>query len=515
MPTQGNVGRTNDGSRLIARDSFLNLLSAVLPLLAALVAIPITIREYGLDRYGVILICQVVLGYFAFVDFGLGKATSRFLSEAITMRDSVRISQILWFSVAASLVFGGVVGVAIAMLAPLLAQGVFHVTTGLREETTLAFFFVAFAAPFGAMGNVVFGAIDASKRFGLSNLVQLPSQVMAHLLPIVLLPLGHDSSKVVLGFGVMRALTCVGGLACAIQTLGASWLPARRGGGSAACLFKYSLWLSVSSLASPLLAWLDRFILGSKLSVAAVATYSVPSNLVSRLLLIPASMWRALFPRMSAAGAANSWSVTLRWTRYQLVILVPAGMAIILAGPWFMRTWLGNAVGGDLGPVLQILVLGGIFNSAAYGPLTYLQATGRPDIPARWHALELVLYVPILLLAVARAGVVGAAITWTARVTLDCILLMASARSVGPASNNGEIWRVFLLLLVGCALLPLSNLLDTVAGSGVARVVLSVVMMGGCALLSWFVGLAASERSSFARIRSDPVLATDQVIGER
>ena len=346
MSTQSNVERTNDGSRLIARDSFLNLLSAVLPLLAALVAIPITIREYGLDRYGVILICQVVLGYFAFVDFGLGKATSRFLAEAIAARDSARISQILWFSVGASSVLGGVVGVCNCPAGSLAFAGRIPCDHRPASGDDPCILLRGIRGAFRGPGNVVFGAIDASKRFGLSNLVQLPSQVMAHLLPIALLPFGHDSSKVVLGFGVMRALTCVGGLACAIQTLGASWLPARTGARGSAHLFKYSLWLSVSSLASPLLAWLDRFILGSKLSVAAVATYSVPSNLVSRLLLIPASTWRALFPRMSAAGATNSWAVTLRWTRYQLVMLVPAGMAIILAGPWFMRTWLGELRGG-------------------------------------------------------------------------------------------------------------------------------------------------------------------------
>jgi len=78
---------------------------------------------------------------------------------------------------------------------------------------------------------------------------------------------------------------------------------------------------------------------------------------------------------------------------------------------------------------LQILMLGILTNSLAFIPYALIQADGRPDITAKLHLIELPIYLILLWYALHSWGIVGAAIAWSFRVTLDWAMLLAIATS--------------------------------------------------------------------------------------
>ena len=69
-------------SRLLARNTALNVAGQAVPLVAALVAIPWLIRGLGADRFGVLTLAWAAIGYFGLVDLGLGRA----LTHAVATR---------------------------------------------------------------------------------------------------------------------------------------------------------------------------------------------------------------------------------------------------------------------------------------------------------------------------------------------------------------------------------------------------------------------------------------------
>src|SRR5205085_1624642 len=81
-------------------------------------------------------------------------------------------------------------------------------------------------------------------------------------------------------------------------------------------------------------------------------------------------------------------------------------------------------------PVGEVLLLGMWLNSLAVIPYAFLQAQGRPDLPAKFHVLEVPPYIGGLVLGLHTGGILGAAWAWTARAGADGVLLFAAARTV-------------------------------------------------------------------------------------
>src|SRR3984893_10134754 len=94
-----------DGTRL-ARNSALNFVGQLLPLVAGIVLIPYIVRGLGPDRFGLLGIVWVVFGYFSLLDLGLGRATTKFLADWLAREETSRISEMVWSSIFLQVLLG-------------------------------------------------------------------------------------------------------------------------------------------------------------------------------------------------------------------------------------------------------------------------------------------------------------------------------------------------------------------------------------------------------------------------
>ena len=62
-------------------------------------------------------------------------------------------------------------------------------------------------------------------------------------------------------------------------------------------------------------------------------------------------------------------------------------------------------------------------------------------MPAKFHMIELVIHVPFAWYLVGAYGINGAASAWTARVTLDTILMLVAANRIVPVSLRRVFWN--------------------------------------------------------------------------
>ncbi|MGC9217346.1 oligosaccharide flippase family protein, partial [Acidithiobacillus sp.] len=194
-------------------------------------------------------------------------------------------------------------------------------------------------------------------------------------------------------------------------------------------LLRYGGWITVTGLVGPLLTVFDRFIIGAKIGMVAVTAYTVPYNLVMYLSILPGSLQTALFPRFAMVDSAEAKALAARAVLAIAAIMTPLVVLGLLLIKPFLFFWIGASLAEKAAPVGQILLLGIWINTLAFIPFTYLQGRGRPDLPAKFHVLELLPYAGILWILIDLLGVPGAAWAWDLRVLADAVLLFWAAQT--------------------------------------------------------------------------------------
>ena len=88
------MARLEISGRLLARSSVLNFAGQALPLCLTVVTIPLIIRALGVERFGLLSIAWVVLEYFVIFDCGLGRASAKYVAEALGKGEQGQISRL-------------------------------------------------------------------------------------------------------------------------------------------------------------------------------------------------------------------------------------------------------------------------------------------------------------------------------------------------------------------------------------------------------------------------------------
>ncbi len=130
-------------SRLLARNAVLNLVGQGAPLVVAVLAMPQVIRGLGPERYGILSMAWIVLGYFGIFDLGLGRAATRFVASALGSGSEESVPTIAWTAVLVQTALGVLGALVLAATTPLLANRILNIPPGLGDEARSSFYVLA------------------------------------------------------------------------------------------------------------------------------------------------------------------------------------------------------------------------------------------------------------------------------------------------------------------------------------------------------------------------------------
>jgi len=250
--------------------------------------------------------------------------------------------------------------------------------------------------------------------------------------------------------------------------------------------------MTVSNIVGPLMVTLDRFLIGSLLSVGAVAYYATPYEVVTKIWIIPGAAVAVMFPAFSTCFVQDRSRAALlygRSVKYLLLVLFPLVLLVVVLAQDGLRLWLGAEFAQHSARVLQWLAVGVFINSIAQVPFALLQGVGKPDLTAKLHLIELPLYIGVLWWLTKSYGIEGAAIAWTARVAFDSLILFVLAKQFLPIripfSSQTILLEVLALVTLALATIP-QNLMSK--GAFFLMIVFSF------SLCAWFLVLSPEER---------------------
>jgi O-antigen/teichoic acid export membrane protein len=420
---------------VIARNTIMNLAGLALPVIVGVATIPLTIRLMGTDRFGILSLAWVVFGYFSYLDLGLGMATTRFVAEALGKRDMEQIPRYFWTTVTFQFVMGLLGAAALSLTASFLVDHVLNIPASFVQESKTTFYLLAAALPPVLVSASFRGALEARQRFDLVNLVKIPSSILNYGLPPLGAALGLKLPGIILLLIITRLLTLV--VLCVLcfkifPILRRRFVFQRQ---ALKPVLHYGIWVMVSNAIGPILVYLDRFLIGTILTVAAVSYYTAPYESVMRLGIVPYSVLMTLFPMFSLLeGGGDEARQRLFFRQSIKFLLVSMGfVAVILV--FFADRFLGLYLGAEYAQkgtlVFQIIAVGFFLYSLTIVPYSFLQGIGRSDLVAKFYLAELVIYVPLAWLTIRAWGIAGAALAWTIRVAMDMVLMFLAARKLG------------------------------------------------------------------------------------
>ncbi len=447
--------------KLLARNTALNLIFQIIPLLLAILTIPVTIRGLGTDRFGMLGIAWMVMGYFSLFDLGLSRALIKFVGEKLALNQEKEIPEYFWTSLLIMTGLGLLAAVLVVWGANSLALRVLKIPAALTGESIIAFIVMGCSIPVVITTVALWGVMEARQKFLQVNIIRTVNGILTMVIPIIALPftthigyiiLAMMAAKFVLWFVSFRVCLNIMPILKQVRITRQAVVP----------LLKLGGWMSVSNMISPVMVYFDRFLIGAILSVAAVAYYITPYEIVTKLLIIAVALNRVLFPAFSASHKLDVERTMRMYTlgrKVLIVFLFPVVLLIIILAHAGLTLWVGKDFAEQSTLVMQCLAIGVFFNAPAQVAVSILQGSGRADLTAKLHLVETPLYLGLFWVLVHRFGINGAAITWSARIFFDMAILFFMVYRVHSSVKTGYLveWTMLLMTLafIIATLLPL------------------------------------------------------------
>ena len=406
----------------VGKNTGYNLVGAILPMILGLISVPLYLKLIGPERYGILSLAWLILGYFGVFDLGLGRAATQRIAA---LRDASPDERATAFGTALTCnILVGLIGAGIIWpIASLVFARSIAMSPALRAEAVASAPLLALALPVATVMGVLSGALMGREKFLATNRTSVISTTLFQLMPIIVAWWVGPNLRVLLLASLAARLV---GLAmfwrhCCDEFGRHAWRRFDRR--QMFELLGFGGWVTVGGLFIPLLVMADRFIIGSRLGAVAVTIYTVPTQITSRLSPIAGALCNALFPRFATASTVEADRLTANGLMVLFAMLTPCvafGLGIMAPA---LHLWLGAEIGDPAGPIGRIMLLTAWLNVFGQVPFARIQATGFPETVAKANMAEVPFYLGLLWFLISIAGLEGAALAALVRVFFDTHLM--------------------------------------------------------------------------------------------
>lgn len=310
-----------------------------------------------------------------------------------------------------------------------LVYDLFNISAIYQQETVLGIYWLAITIPFVIVSTGLLGILEGQQYFGWTAIVRAPLGILMFLAPLITLQWTTSLEWVLASLFIVRVTAWIALMVITTYTL-RNYPGWKTDMGELKSLFVFGGWITVSNIISPMMVYFDRFYIAAVLSVAVVAFYTTPFDLLTKALIVPFALVGVMFASFATDWQQDKLKVVKQFKLSILaviVVMVPFSLITFFFAKFGMTLWLGEDFALQSYEIVQWLSVGILLNAIAMVPFALIQAAGRADITAKLHLIELPFYALLLWLLVAEYGLIGAAMAWVFRVALDALVLMVIA----------------------------------------------------------------------------------------
>lgn len=417
----------------ILKNVLFNLLGYIIPLLFAIILIPLIIKNLGIERFGILNIVWILIGYFSFFDFGFGRALTKIISEKVSSRNYNEIPDFFWTSFFFVLLVSIIIAVIIYFLIPIFVFSFFKISAEYHQETLKTFYLLTFSIPVVATTSCMRGLLEAYHRFDLTNFIRIGFGISTFLIPTIVFFFGNSLVLIAVLLLFSRGIVWIIYLILCFKLNPEIKMRLKFNKNVIKSILRFSTWMMLSNIVIPVITYLDRFLIGGLISAESLTYYSTPYEVVTKLTIFSGAIANVMFPTFSGSFLLDplyTFRLSVRTIKYIFIILFPIIFLIINFSREILFIWLGENFSVISTHVLQLLSLGVLFNSLAYIPFSYIEGIGKPDITAKVQFYEMPLYILLLYIFIKFWGINGAAVIYAMRMLIDLFILFYMMRKL-------------------------------------------------------------------------------------
>ncbi|MDD2719898.1 MAG: oligosaccharide flippase family protein [Gallionella sp.] len=410
------------------KNTIANIAGAIIPLIFSILTVPLYLKLIGEERYGILAVIWVLLGYFGVFDLGLGKATTQRMAS---IESESERSELLWTVLALTIVLGVLGGLVLLFSSDWMLTHLFSLEGDSRREALDSTSWLPVGLILLLLNSAMKGSLQARERFVEINSASVLGDSMAQLLPLIAAWFGYVTIDLLLpAVLAARLLTAVLLFVQCYRHVPLS-KSLRIKMTHVKPLLTYGGWASMVTMSGPLMTVIERTVIASIAGAKGVTFFTVPFNLVSKLSILPNSYGGVLFPKLASLPEQDSKVLAEQAVRNIVALMTPLvifGMGVLHP---FLILWLGSDLAARCAGIGELILLG-VWVSAVIVPHSYkLYAEGLLKKKILIVTMtEIPLYALMLWLGVRYFGILGAAAAWSLRVLIDAILFLILAKAL-------------------------------------------------------------------------------------
>lgn len=436
----------------IAKNTMYNLLGYGIPLLVAIVIIPVLIKGLGDERFGILILAWIVIGYFSFFDFGIGRGLTKVISEKIGSNRKEEIPDIFWTSFFLMLAISSFVAIVLILIMPSIV-GIFNISSNMQSEALMTFYALAVSIPIVSTTAGLRGVLEAYQKFGSINKIRVFLGIFTFLGPLLVLFIINSLFWIVIVMIFIRVLVWILYLLQCFKINDSIKNKVVFKFSAIKPVLRFSMWITIANIVGPIIVYSDRILIGALISAAAITYYATPYEIVTKLLLIPGALTGVLFPVFSASFFSNpdiSIKILLKGIKVIFLTIYPVVLLIVIFSTEGMRLWLGEEFAVNSSLILQFLSIGVLMNCLSSIPNNFFQGTGKPYIPAIIMLVELPFYLLTMWFAIDISGIKGAALTYMLAATVNTVIMYLVANKLFALRFTSKFNAfLFLFMIIG------------------------------------------------------------------
>lgn len=438
----------------VLKGSIWTLAGQVLPLFVSLVSTHFVIKYLGSESYGILILVALIPNYYAFADFGMGIASTKFGSEAYGRGEREKEGAIVRTATLIALTMTLILIIPTFIFSDRIVGDWFRVPENYRATASIGLKLTATAFCFTVLSAVLNTPQLARLRMDLNTIASAAPKILAGLItPLVLYFGGHVVEAVWVSF-FAGLLTFIGTTFMSGRLLPELYRPTIDKKLFRPFLKFGSHWV-IAMVAASLLVNVEKFFLARYGSVTSLGHYNVAFTLANMATLFTTAITQSLVPafaRLLVPGKRAEFDALFaRSLRFNLIWVLPAAMLMFVVAKPFFTIWAGAEFGEESSPAFYILLFGLLFNIIAFIPYGTIMASGRADVFAKLYWVELVLYIFLAYWLVNSYQTIGAAAAWSIRFSLDALVIIYLAKRI--VGVRLDFFRHLIKLFFGIILL--------------------------------------------------------------